>query len=59
LLALSRLAQQTGEPAAARRFVQGLTALYDAEAPDPWWKFYQAHQDDADLLMARMRTLGN
>jgi tetratricopeptide (TPR) repeat protein len=57
-LALSRLAQHTGDRASARRALQTLAAVDDINGGDPWWGFYQPHKEDADVLMARMRQIG-
>ena len=57
-LALSRLARQTGDHAAAQRSLQSLASVADSDASDPWWGFYQPHKGDADILMQRMRQIG-
>ena len=56
-LALSRLARQTGDRASAQRSLQSLTAVSDLESVDPWWEFYNPHEDDADGLLLRMRQM--
>jgi tetratricopeptide (TPR) repeat protein len=57
-LALSGLARHTGDRASAQRSLHSLASISDAEASDPWWGFYQAHDADADVLIGRMREMG-
>jgi tetratricopeptide (TPR) repeat protein len=57
-LALSRVARQAGDRAAAQRSLQSIASVADGDASDPWWDFYQPHKDDADILMRRMRQIG-
>ena len=57
-LALSQLARQTGDDAAAQRSLQSLASRVDIDVSDPWWGFYTPHNDDADVLIARMRQIG-
>ena len=52
-----RLARQTGDRASAQRSLQSLTAVSDFESVDPWWEFYNPHEDDADGLLLRMRQM--
>jgi tetratricopeptide (TPR) repeat protein len=61
-LALSELARRSGDRAGALRALRGVTsvrsaALIDAEHTDPWWEYYEVHQDDTEPLMGQMRTL--
>jgi tetratricopeptide (TPR) repeat protein len=61
-LALSELARRSGDRAGALRALRGVTsvrstALNDAEHTDPWWDYYEVHQDDTEPLMGQMRTL--
>ena len=58
LLALSQLAQRYGDRPAARRAIDRLFALPDAERDehdDPWWRYYVAQARDADELLDAMR----
>jgi tetratricopeptide (TPR) repeat protein len=57
-LALSRLARQTGDRSAAQRSLERLASMVDIGVSDPWWGFYAPHNDDADVLVARMRQIG-
>ena len=57
-MALSRLARQTGDIASAQRALESLAAAADLDRDDPWWSFYEPHQDDAEPLMERMRQIG-
>ena len=54
-LALSLLAQNSGDRASAQRALGNLSAGVDRERIDPWWLFYEAHNDDAAVLMERLR----
>jgi hypothetical protein len=58
-LALSQLARQSGDRPGALRALRGVTALPSEEAYrwDPWWGYYNFHQDDWDRLIDAMRKL--
>ena len=54
-LALSRLAQHSGDRAGAQDAVRLLSARSNPARYDPWWDFYEAHKNDAADLMAELR----
>lgn len=58
-LALSQLARQSGDRLGALRALKGITALPSEERYrwDPWWGYYNFHQDDSDRLLDDMRKL--
>jgi tetratricopeptide (TPR) repeat protein len=51
-LALSQLARESGDVAAALRALEGLSF-----ETDPWWDYYQPHLEDGGALMNEMRRL--
>lgn len=55
-LALSRLAQHSGDRAGAQDAVRLLSARSDTAQSDPWWDFYEPHKKDAEALMAELRS---
>ena len=57
-LSLSRLARQIGDEASAQRALRSLADETGVERIDPWWGFYEAHEEDADGLLLRMRKIG-
>ena len=56
-LALSRLAQHSGDRAGAQNAVRLLSARSNPAQYDPWWDFYEAHKNDAADLMAELHRL--
>jgi tetratricopeptide (TPR) repeat protein len=58
-LALSQLARQSGDRPGALRALRGVTALPPDEGYrwDPWWGYYNAHQEDSERLLDEMRKL--
>jgi tetratricopeptide (TPR) repeat protein len=58
-LALSQLARQSGDRLGALRALKGVTALPPDEGYrwDPWWGYYNPHQDDSARLIDEMRKL--
>ncbi len=57
-LALSRLAQHTGDRAGAQLSLRNLVRVSGRDPSDPWWEFYEPHKEDADILVTRMRQIG-
>ena len=55
-LALSRLAQHSGDRAGAQDAVRLLSSSSNPAPSDPWWDFYEAHKEDAEGLMAELRA---
>ena len=58
-LALSQLSRQSGDRLGALRALKGVTALPPDEFYrwDPWWGYYNSHQDDSERLLDDMRKL--
>ena len=44
--------------AGAQRALRNLADETGVERLDPWWGFYEAHEEDADVLLLRMRQIG-
>jgi tetratricopeptide (TPR) repeat protein len=60
-LALSYLARQSGNRAAAARYLEEIVRRppgSNVDETDPWWFYYEPHKEDADALMHRMRQIG-
>jgi hypothetical protein len=60
-LALSYLARQSGNRAAAARYLEEMVRRppgSNVDETDPWWFYYEPHKEDADALMHRMRQIG-
>ena len=57
-LALSRLARQSGDRAAALRALEHVTSLPADESyrADPWWVYFMYHADDVDELIDQARA---
>jgi tetratricopeptide (TPR) repeat protein len=57
-LALSRLARHSGDRRGAQQSLRHLAPVSGRDPSDPWWEFYESHQEDADSLVERMRQIG-
>jgi tetratricopeptide (TPR) repeat protein len=58
-LSLSLLARQSGDRSRALHALRGVTTLTSSEIRrfDPWWEYYEVHNEDGDRLLEQMRGL--